>query len=346
MIGALLQICAVLAGVRAKNPVFWGGLLWLALQIGTALLAIGLWQMQPIWLQGAAFILFASLGGLTLWLLIALWRSGVSTPLRWPIVGLGLTVLSGILLVSLLSTGWTAIALHDLLRAHIVLGSMGWIVGLIIAVAFTVVPMFLVAPAWPSSLNRYLSLTLLATVFASAVNAHMLILLAIPLLIWFLALLKLLRQSQRSADPARYLWGWGGFNLLLVAILTPWIDEWSALFDAPSQAPVILAGHFLFAGVIPIITAMLAKIIPFLLWMEFRLQIKSGGGLRHMGQLFPERWLRKLAYLSLIMGISFLPLYLLAFKAIPIFILIYAASLIYCLEKALRVQKKANFLQS
>lgn len=346
MIGALLQVSAVLAGVRVKNPVLWISLLWIALQSGTALLAVGLWQMQPIWLLSAAFVLFASLGGVALWLLIALWRSGVATPLRWPIVGLGLTVLSGMLLVSVLSTGWTTIALHDLLRAHIVLGSMGWIVGLIIAVAFTVVPMFLVAPAWPSSLNRYLSLTLLATVFAIVVNAHMLILLAIPLLIWFLALLKLLRKSQRRADPARYLWGWGGFNLLLVAVLTPWIDEWSALFGIPSQAPVILAGYFLFAGVIPIITAMLAKIIPFLLWMEYRLQVKSGGSLRHMGQLFPERRLRKLAYLSLSMGLSFLPLYLLAFKAIPIFLLIYAVSLSYCLEKALRVQQKAYFLQS
>ncbi len=343
MIGALLQVSAVLAGVRAKNPLFWGSLLWLALQSGTALLAVGLWQMQLIWLQGAALILFASLGGLALWPLIALWRSGVATPLRWAIVGLGLTALSGMLLVSLLSTGWPAIALHDLLRAHIVLGSMGWIVGLIIAVAFTVVPMFLVAPTWPSYLNRYLSQALLATALAVVVDAHLLILLALPLLSWFLALLKLLRQSQRRADPARYLWGWGGFNLLLVAVLTPWIDELSALFDTPSQASVILAGYFLFAGVIPIITAMLAKIIPFLLWMEFRLQVKSGGSLRHMGQLFPERWLRKLAYLSFTMSMSFLPLYLLAFKAIPIFLLIYAASLSYCLEKALRVQKKAYF---
>ncbi|MBM5572246.1 MULTISPECIES: hypothetical protein [Deefgea] len=343
MIGALLQVSAVLAGVRAKNPLFWGSQLWLALQSGTVLLAVGLWQMQLIWLQGAAFILFASLGGLVFWLLIALWRSGVATPLRWAIVGLGLTVLSGTLLVSLLSTGWPTIALHDLLRAHIALGSMGWIVGLIVAVAFTVVPMFLVAPAWPSRLNRYLSLALLATVLAVVLDARLLILLTLPVLSWFLTLLKLLKQSQRRADPARYLWGWGGFNLLLVAVLTPWIDELSALFDTPSQAPVILAGYFLFAGVIPIITAMLAKIIPFLLWMEFRLQVKSGGNLRHMGQLFPERWLRKLAYLSFTMSMSFLPLYLFASKAIPIFLLIYAASLSYCLEKALRVQKKAYF---
>ncbi|QZA78666.1 hypothetical protein K4H28_04450 [Deefgea tanakiae] len=343
MIGALLQVSAVLAGVRAKNPLFWGSLLWLALQSGTVLLAVGLWQMQLIWLQGAAFILFASLGGLALWLLIALWRSGVATPLRWAIVGLGLTALSGMLLVSLLSTGWPAIALHDLLRAHIALGSMGWIVGLIVAVAFTVVPMFLVAPAWPSRLNRYLSLALLATVLAVVLDARLLILLTLPVLSWFLTLLKLLKQSQRRADPARYLWGWGGFNLLLVTVLIPWIDECATLLSTPSQAPVMLAGYFLFAGVIPIITAMLAKIIPFLLWMEYRLQVKSGGSLRHMGQLFPERWLKKLAYLSLAMGISFLALYLLAFKAIPVFMLIYAASLSYCLEKALRVQKKAYF---
>lgn len=346
MIGALLQVSAVLAGVRATNPVFWGQLLWLALQGGAALLAAGLWHMQPIWLQAAAVILFTSLGGLALWLLIALWRSGVATPLRWAIVGLGLTALSGVLLVSLLSTGWPAIALHDLLRAHIALGSIAWVVGLIIAVAFTVVPMFLVAPAWPSRLNCYLSLALLATVLAAALDARLLMLLALPVLSWLLALLKLLRHSQRRADPARYLWGWGGFNLLLVTVLIPWMDQWSSLLSTPSQAPIMLAAYFLFAGVLPIITAMLAKIIPFLLWMDFRLKIKSGGGLRHMGQLFPERWLKKLAYLCFTLGITFLPLYILVLKSIPIILIIYAVALSYCIEKALSIQKKAHILQS
>lgn len=340
MLGALLQVSAVLAGVRAKNPVFWASLLWLALQCGTALLAAGLWHMQPGLLQAAAVMLLLSLGGLALWLLIALWRSGVVTPLRWPIIGLGLSALSGALLLSVLSSGWPALAIHDLLRAHIALGSMAWIVGLIIAVAFTVVPMFLVAPAWPSLLNRYLSATLLATVLAIAVDARLLILLTIPLLSWFWALLQLLKQSQRRADPARHLWVWGGFSLLLSAILIPWLDQFSAFFSTPSQVPIILAGYFLLAGVMPIITAMLAKIIPFLLWMDFRLQVKSGGGLRHMGQLFPERWLKRLAYLCFAMGILFWPLYLFAFKAIPIILIAYAVSLSYCLEKALKIQKK------
>ncbi|WP_410498504.1 hypothetical protein [Chitinibacter sp. S2-10] len=333
MLGALLQVSAVLAGVRIS---YAGAMaLWLALQSGTASLAFGLWQMQPALLGLAAAFLLSGLAGLAIWLLIAFWRGGTRTPLRWAVIGLLLTVISGALLLALLGFGWASLPLNDLLRAHIVLGSMAWVVGLIIAVAFTVVPMFLVAPAWPPRLHQSLSMMLFVLVIATIVDARWLALLAIPLLIWLGALLKLLAKSQRRADPARYLWAWGGCNLLIPVLLMPWLDL------LPAAAPILLAGHFLFAGVMPILTAMLAKIIPFLLWMDFRLQVKSGGGLRHMGQLFPERWLRSLSHLIISMGIAFWPLYLFAFKAIPILLLIYSMAITYCLMRSIRTQRQA-----
>ena len=57
MLGALMQISAVLAGVRAQRPVLTGWLVWGALQVGTALLAAGLWWMQPLLLQAAGVVL-------------------------------------------------------------------------------------------------------------------------------------------------------------------------------------------------------------------------------------------------------------------------------------------------
>jgi hypothetical protein len=334
MLGALLQVSAVLAGVRAQSPLGWGMALWLALQTGTALLGYGLWTMQPVLLQLAAALLLAGLGSLTLWLLLAFWRSGTHSVLRWPVLGLLLTTISGALLVGVLTMGWPGIPLNDLLRAHIALGSMAWVLGLIIAVAFTVVPMFLVAPAWPAPYPRYLPAALLLCVIAAIIDARGLILLALPTLIWLLALLKRLQQSQRRADPARYLWAWGGCNLLVPLLILPWLDA------LPASAPILLAGQFWLAGMLPILTAMLGKIIPFLLWMDFRLHVPSGG-LRHMGQLFPERWLKGLSYMILITGIAFWPLFIFAFKAIPIMIIGYALAISVCMARSVRTQQRA-----
>ncbi|WP_348944907.1 hypothetical protein ABHF33_16145 [Chitinibacter sp. FCG-7] len=341
MLGALLQVCAVLTGVRA-HPTS-AIVLWLALQTGTGLLAWGLWHMQMIVLQLAALILLAALLGLTLWLLASLLlRSALQqhSPLLWPILGLLLLALSGGLLVSLLSTGQPALALNDLLRAHIVLGSTAWLSGLIIVVGFTVIPMFLVAPAWPRWLVQILPGLIFALAFASAIDARALYLLGLPVVLWYAGLLRVLHQSQRRADPTRALWAWGGINLLLPLMCVPWLEHGSAHW--PAATPVLLAAYWLLAGVLPIITAMLAKIIPFLLWMDYRLEQPSGGRLRHMGQLFPERWLRRLSYGVFLMGIVLWPLSSTSFKAIPLMLMIYALALAYCLERSIRIRRQAS----
>ena len=49
---------------------------------------------------------------------------------------------------------------------------------------------------------------------------------------------------------------------------------------------------------------MLGKIVPFLLWLDYRLSVPVGRKLRHMGQLFPERWLRGSGRLALAMGLA------------------------------------------
>ena len=98
MLGALLQISAVLAGARAQRPVLAGWLVWGALQAGTALLAAGLWLAQPWLLQAAGAVLGVMLLVFTGWLFTRLWRSPAvdasTAGLRWSVAGLGLTVTS------------------------------------------------------------------------------------------------------------------------------------------------------------------------------------------------------------------------------------------------------------
>lgn len=301
MLGALMQVSAVLAGARARRPALAGWLVWGSLQAGTALLAAGLWWTRPPLLQAAGIVLGATLLVFTGWLFARLWRSPAvdasTAGLRWAVAGLALTTVLGVVLLLVLTRA-SALPLPEVLRLHVLFASMGWVFPLLASVALTVVPMFLVTPAWPQPLARLLVPLHALTLLLIAAWPALLPLLMLPVSLFVLQLLRSLAASKRGADPARWLWAWGGTNLLLVCALAaclealPWLD------------PVLLGGQFLCGALLPIFTAMLGKIVPFLLWLDYRLSVPVGRKLRHMGQLFPERWLRVLGGLALAIGLA------------------------------------------
>lgn len=337
MLGALLQISAVLAGARAQRPVLAGWLVWGALQAGTALLAAGLWLMQPLLLQAAGAVLGVMLLVFTGWLFTRLWRSPAvdasTAGLRWSVAGLGLTVACGILLLLVLTRG-VALPLPDVLRLHVLFGSMGWVFPLLASVALTVVPMFLVTPPWPQRLARLLVPLNALMLLLLAVWPVLLPLLVLPVLLFVLQLLCSLKASKRGADPARWLWAWGGVNLLLVCALAPWLDA------LPRLNPVLLGGQFLCGALLPIYTAMLGKIVPFLLWLDYRASVPVARKLRHMGQLFPERWLRGLGGLALAVGLTW-PLALASIWPVLVLLLVYGVALLVVIHRACRNARAA-----
>ncbi|MBE9610498.1 hypothetical protein [Chitinilyticum piscinae] len=300
MLGALLQVAAVVAGVRAARAGLAGLMVWLGLQLGVALLVAGLWFMQPLLLQGAALSLSLTLLPLAGWLFVRLCRSPAcdptSTGLAFSVLALVTTVLLGSALVLVLTRG-AALPFAALLRQHVLWGSAGWAGMLLTSVAVTVVPMFLVTPPWPAKLVRLLVPGTFLLLLAMLCWPVLMPLLVLPAAALVLPLWRLLQQSKRCVDPARWLWAWGGLNLLLVFGLSPWQAE-DGILDA-----VVLGGQFLLGGLLPIFTAMLGKIIPFLLWLDYRRQRPLAGPLRHMGQLFPERWLKYLGWLALVAGL-------------------------------------------
>ncbi len=340
MIGALMQVSAVVAGVRAQRPVLAGWLVWGALQAGTALLAAALWWMQPVLLQLAGLVLGTLLLAFPGWLFARLWRSPATDAstagLRWAVAGLALTAVCGILLaLSLAGRAVAPLALPGLLRLHVLLGSMGWVFPLLASVALTVVPMFLVTPPWPPRVARLLVPLNALALLAGAAWPPLLPLVALPVLAFVLYLLRLLAASKRDADPARWLWAWGGANLLLVCALTAGTGA-----EAPLN-PTLLGGQFLFGALLPILTAMLGKIVPFLLWLDYRLSVPVGRKLRHMGQLFPERWLRGLGALALALGLAW-PLASVSRWPLLALLPVYALALAGAIHVACRRARRAT----
>jgi hypothetical protein len=203
MLGALMQISAVLAGVRARRPVLTGWLVWGSLQAGTALLAAGLWWTQPLLLQAAGVVLGVMLLAFTGWLFTRLCRSPAvdasTAGLRWTVAGLALTVVCGVLLLLVLARGVALpLPLPDVLRLHVLLGSMGWVFPLLASVALTVVPMFLVTPPWPQRLARLLVPLNALTLLMLVVWPVLLPVLVLPVLLFVLQLLRSLQASKRG----------------------------------------------------------------------------------------------------------------------------------------------------
>ena len=130
---------------------------------------------------------------------------------------------------------------------------MGWVFPLLASVALTVVPMFLVTPAWPQPLARLLVPLHALTLLLIAAWPALLPLLMLPVSLFVLQLLRSLAASKRGADPARWLWAWGGVNLLLVCALASCLDALSWL------DPVLLGGHSVVSGGLYALTEIIEK---------------------------------------------------------------------------------------
>ena len=157
MLGALVQMLPVVAGVSLPRP------LWLArwshclLSAGSLSLVAGFWLMQPLGLQAAAVMLPLALLPFALLAVRGLLRSNTGDAttrmMLLALLALLLTVLLGLMLLGHLGWGAGLDALR-LTNLHGLWGGMGWVLGLVVGIAFTVVPMFQMTPRYPARLEK------------------------------------------------------------------------------------------------------------------------------------------------------------------------------------------------
>jgi lipid-A-disaccharide synthase-like uncharacterized protein len=298
MIGALLQMLPVLAGVPvpAVRPVAVA--VHLLLAAGAALLAAGFLGAGASALAGGAVLAALGLGLFGITLLGALWhaRGGPANPRGFPLPGIALLVTVGLgLLLTLALLGRVPLPrLLEWTGVHAAWGLFGWAGLLILTVGFQVVPLFHVTPAYPRLVTRALVPVLFATLCALTTLPLLPAALAAPLerplygilaagfaLFAVLTLVLQARRARARLDATLLHW-WAAMGALLAAVAA-----W--LMAAPDE----LIGLLLLAGVgIGLPSGMLLKIVPFLCWFHLQTRQIALGAITvripHMHRLLPE----------------------------------------------------------
>jgi hypothetical protein len=303
MAGALMQMLPVLAGSPVPRPRLAAAAIHLPLAAGALLLAaafLGGWR--PL-LPAAAALLGAALALLALvmaWCLArAPARSATVSGMRHAAVGLAMAASLGVL-IALRRADLDLVAGPDLTPLHVAWGLLGWVLLLVMAVAWQVVPMFQLTPAYPAPMGRWLTPALLlglaawswATLTAAIPAPALAAAVAAACALFGAVTLRLQARRRRGRrDYTQLLWSVAMCCLVGASAL------WAAQPLLPGSLPARTApllGVLAVGGVgLSAINGMLYKIVPFLAW--FHLQSLAAGRWKvpNMRDALPESGMRR-----------------------------------------------------
>lgn len=329
MCGALLQMLPVLVGVPVARPRRVAGLCHGLLVLGTLSLAAGFLGAAPEGFRVAVVLLGLGLGGFLAVLGLSLARAprvqDSVRGMRWALLGLAVTVGLGLSL----GLGHSGLGLPlrrwPLTDLHLAWGLLGWIVTLVAAVAWQVVPMFQMTPPYPPRLRRWL----VAGLFA-LLGWHSLAVLrgwplaplpalglAAALATLALTTLRLLaRRRRKLGDASLDFWRLGMAALGLAAALGA--GAWLAPPALAARLALAASLLFLLGFALSVVNGMLYKIVPFLVWLHLQQRLATRIEVRHrivppnMKSILPEPRSRRqftlhLAALAVLLAAVLLP---------------------------------------
>lgn len=310
MQGAILQMLPVVAGTPVRRPVLVAAITHTLGVLGIILLCCGLIFSAPMLLKialpvlGTVLFLFAVLVVVTL--RRALPQNMTARAMRLAALMLAATVLLGLILLSNHAFGWWLQERETLADLHLSWGLLGWVGLLVMGVAYQVVPMFQLTPAYPAKLTRWLApvifllLLLLATTsHATTLRLTLEILLAAGFAVFALITLQLqTRRRRKLPDVSLDFWRCGMISLLLAIALWLAAQFAPAIGDMPSYS--MLLGLLMIVGfAMSVINGMLYKIVPFLAW--FHMQSKRGAtssnAIPNVREILPESRTRRQMWL-------------------------------------------------
>lgn len=280
MMGALLQLLPVLAGVIIPHAKRVSTLLHGFLTVGTLSLIIGfnfntLYLTIGLWLLAITFVLFFMIIG---YCLIKVVHTHITLAMRIAVVSLIICISLGLMLLSIFTHN-TAIDVTLFTQLHVIWGLIGWTSLLIIGVAYQVVPMFQITPQYPIKITRWLVpilfiLLLLLTLTHLLEELQFVIsgLIAIGLSIFAITTLSLQKRRLRKLpDVTLNFWRFGMVCLLITVFLWLNAQVWSIV--AIQHFYPILLGILSIGGfILSVIQGMLYKIVPFLIWLHLQNQ--------------------------------------------------------------------------
>ncbi|MHB1144598.1 MAG: hypothetical protein ACYCZS_06840 [Thiobacillus sp.] len=304
MLGALLQMLPVVAGSPLPAPRWVAGISHVSLVPGTVALMAGFLTAEPaafgigIVLLGGGFIVFLMAAAISLARAVA----GVTVNgIRLAVMSLALTILLGLMLALLRAGWWSPPAVESAIAAHVSFGLIGWVLLLVIGVAYQVVPMFQLTPPYPPRPSRWLAGVLFALLLLHAaaallpqaatdpVDAG----LAAGILLFAVSTLRLqFRRRRKLPDVTLDYWRLGMASL--IACVAVWLAARFSPAWADSNAyPLLLGVLFIGGFAVSVVNGMLYKIVPFLAWFHLQSQLQAkAGSIPTMKDMIAERWMR------------------------------------------------------
>ena len=289
MIGALWQVMPVVAGVVIVRPALVAALSHVGLTVGATLLVAGMLGTtfsSPVMVTAGAALMTASIAIFIGASLPGLLRSGLRAEsarlLALALVGLGGTVVAGLVLAHSLFGGQPLDDIAGLVDLHLTWAFAGWALPLVAAVALQFVPMFYMTTSYPRLADVYLGalgLALLLSLCAMFFEISWMRLAgaAVACLgaIGFAAvtLWRFARRRRPKRDATSIGWQLA-MTAILAAVVLLVVRVLAA--ESPFSSTMELAfGALAVLGVfVTLIGAMLMRILPFLA----SLHLAAGGG--------------------------------------------------------------------
>jgi hypothetical protein len=298
MLGSLLQLLPVVAGVPIPRSGLVAGMVYPTLLLGTLALASAFLIAAPalfvvaIALLAIAFIVYLAA------LALGFGRQRLHEPparvIQAAVLSLLVTVALGLLLAAGLA-GVPGLPLIELTHLHAAWGLIGWTLLLVLGAALAIVPMFQMTQGYPRWMHGKFAVLLLVALVLWSVSLEFGSDEWRRLLRWIIAagagtvavatLVLQARGRRRRQPDATFLFWRAGMLCLLAAVIAWGAGELLGLQAAQPYA--LLLGVLLIPGfALCVICGMLYKIVPFLLWLT--LQVRAGGRPPQVQRILPD----------------------------------------------------------
>jgi len=298
MCGALMQMLPVLAGSPITHPLRVAALSHGLLTLGVPVLVFALLASSATLGFIAIALLAGGFGTIVLAtggsLLRARSRNSTVMAMGFSLAALVVTVALGMTL--LLARGGDWHVDYSLLAIlHPYWGLLGWVALLVIGVAYQVVPMFQITPGYPGFVTRWLTGVLFMLLLAKSVSR----ILSLPATLDMVIDLSLaagfvvfagmtlylqFRRKRRHADPTLRYWRFG-MGALIVAATGGAVF---ASIEAGETPGLVLGVVFIGGFVMAVISGMLYKIVPFLVWFHLQSRFVRQVAIPNMKMLIPD----------------------------------------------------------
>ncbi len=319
MFGALFQILPVVSGIAIPKVRVLSMWVYISLLLGVALLVSGFALGHHYLLASGAL---SSLLAFLIFLagLLTAFPQMRNTPTSWSIrlaaFGLLVTIGFGVAFIAgWLVPGWFP-DLRGWTNVHLLWGITGWTLLLIMGVSFQIIPMFYVTPDYPKWVSQLLPALIILQLITytlgkltdliatdSLMRQMQLVLLTITTSSYAVYTLYLLaKRKRRAVDVTVWFWKIAMVSFILAALLMLVIIFYQGEYLPQLQLLLIVITLAGFA--LALITGMLLKIIPFLVWLNIQQKwIKHPSRkmpLSNMQQVIPIKAAKQQYYLFIV----------------------------------------------